>query len=114
MLFETLSGNDLDLKVGPMTQVEMVFVAESTRSVSTRIFGRFGATEARIPTTSSGLAAEPKSFSVEFSKPIGLVVNIAVSSLRKRSCLLLEIWPSQVLLLDSLPTLDASYVAPQS
>lgn len=55
MLFDTLSGKDLALKVGPMTLAEIVFAADRTRSGSTRIFRRLGAIEARIPTTSSGL-----------------------------------------------------------
>lgn len=82
VLLETLSGNVLDLKVGPITLVEKVFAAVRTRSGSTRIFGRLGAIEARIPTTSS--------LSVGFSEfvsvnPIGLVVKIAVSSRRNIS-----------------------------
>ena len=75
-----------------MTLVEIVFAADRIRSASTRILGRFGAIEARIPTTSSDLAKDRdggevrSSFSEAVSKnPIGLVVNIAVSSRRKRS-----------------------------
>jgi len=69
----------------------MVFAALSTRSGSTRILARFGAMEARMPTTSSDLdsrdGAEPDFSSSEaFSKPIGLVVNIAVRSRRNKSC----------------------------
>jgi hypothetical protein len=72
-----------------MTLVEIVLEAESTRSDSTRILGRFGAIVASMPTTSSDLASGLpfESLSVVFSeKPIGRVVKVAVRSRRKRSC----------------------------
>jgi hypothetical protein len=77
------------LKVGPITLVEIVLDAESTRSGSIRIFGRFGAIEARIPTTSSDLAIglPMESLSAAFSEnPIGRVVKVAVRSRRNKSC----------------------------
>jgi hypothetical protein len=86
VLFETFSGYDLDLKVGPITLMEMVFAADKTRSGSTRILGRLGAIVANMPTTSSDFVVERSSLSGKFSRnPIGLVVKIAVSSRRKRS-----------------------------
>jgi hypothetical protein len=95
VLCETFSGNVFDLKVGAMTLVDMVVAALMTRSGSMRIFGRFGAIEARMPTTSSDLGGgrdedDLWSLSAAFSEmlsenPIGLVVNIAVSNRRKRS-----------------------------
>jgi len=54
VLEETVSGNDLERNVGPTTFVDIVLAAASTRSYSTKIFGRFGATDARTATTPSG------------------------------------------------------------
>lgn len=49
-----VSGKLLERKAGPMTLVEMVPAADSTRSDSTNILGRLGTIDARIATTSSG------------------------------------------------------------
>lgn len=58
MLLETFSGYDLDLNVGPITLVEIVFAADKTRSCSTKIFGSLGAIVASMLTTSSGFDVE--------------------------------------------------------
>ena len=57
MLLDTFSGNDFALNVGPITLVEIVLAALSTRSGSTRILGRLAAMLARIWTTSSDLGS---------------------------------------------------------
>jgi len=87
VLLVTFSGNDFDLKVGPITLVEMVVAAVRTLSGSTRILGRFGAMSARMLTISSArLGVDRSSFSELASrKPMGLVVNIAVRSRRNKS-----------------------------
>ena len=122
MLFDTLSGNDFALKVGPMTFVEIVFAALRTRSGSTRIFGRLGAIEAKMPTTSSDFDIDLSSLSEELSaNAIGLVVNIAVRRRRNKSyhCQLGtflgrsdSLTPSSLLILRCSPKLVLSTFSP--
>ena len=77
----------MDFNVGPITLVEIVFAADKTRSCSTKIFESLGAIVANMLTTSSGFDVERSSVSGALSRnPIGLVVKIAVSRRRKRSC----------------------------
>ncbi len=87
MLWDTFSGNILDLKVGTITLVDIVFAAVRIRSGSRRILGRFGAINAKMPTRSSDLDwLTRSSLSAVSENPIGLVVNIAVRSRRNKSC----------------------------
>lgn len=97
---ETVSGNDLERSVGPITLVEIVPAAERIRSASSRILGRFGTTEANTETTSSGPSPggayrrgpSVLDFSGVFTKLLldsanvkGLVVNKAASNRRNIS-----------------------------
>lgn len=59
MFFDTMSGNPLALKVGPITLVEIVAAAERTLSGSTKIFVSFGTIEANIEMISSGPSLAP-------------------------------------------------------
>lgn len=101
MFLDTVSGNDLDRNVGPMTLAEMAAAAARMRSFSTRILGRLGTIVERIPTTSSALSFgslamedfrdSTRRFSerlLEFAasaKLVGRVVKIAVSNRRNKS-----------------------------
>src|SRR3569833_910154 len=55
-LLEIESGNVLARSAGPITLVDIVAAACSTRSVSTNTLGRLGTMAASIPTTSSALS----------------------------------------------------------
>lgn len=52
----TVSGNDFERSVGPITFVEIVPAAERTRSGSSKIFSKLGTIEARMATASSDLS----------------------------------------------------------
>jgi len=94
-----VSGKDLDRKAGARTLEEIEEAAASTRSGSTRILGREGTMEARMPTTSSARSWGRRGLDVVrvggergrleesgmSEKLMGRVVKIAVRRRRKRS-----------------------------
>ena len=106
-----LYGNDLDLKVGLITFVEIAIEAATTLSGSTRTLRSSGTVDTKTATMSTGgafpllfrspllspsVSFPPLSLSLSPAAaragdsntfwPIGLTVNAAVSSLMKRSC----------------------------
>jgi hypothetical protein len=93
-----MSGNPLALKVGPITLVEIVAVAERTLSGSTNTFASFGTIEANIEMMSSGPSLAPfREFPesdlgiplpdvVESVNATGLVVKRAARRRIKVSC----------------------------
>ncbi|KAF4505162.1 hypothetical protein G6O67_007138 [Ophiocordyceps sinensis] len=99
-LGETVSGKARERSAGPRTLVDSVAAAESTRSVSSSIVGRWGTIDAKTETTPSdpslerlnvprrpplslpSLSAEP----FDSANVMGRVVKSAARSRRKRSC----------------------------